>query len=414
MTSVTISRDSVATSTAASAAGLEIRAATGGGRPVLVDLSEFSLVGGTRQQPIPLLILANAALGVAQRAPVSISLPTDDVARLAILRSGILFAVASSAGIHGHSPIVGMAPDVVSKWLELWSRPWSPHEPILGRLFDDEPRVVDGREFSGPGGILKNKSNAKRATRVIVDPHPRGREFVREQCAGKLAGSWLSAVIPSSQNTEVALRRNVWAGVVTQRVLVEPLLNVVDHAFKRPAGETTTVPYQRSFMLLARTDGGGVESHPRLHLLVADGGYGLVQTLRPKLSVSDNQAEAAMAECSAEEILGFAVGRPAMTAADPGLPWARSGFAHAVDEAVRTGVIDDDRLNYEFTVLTGDPDTNGTLIARCTVDGKVNTEAQAMPFIGTCVLVTLPVPHGGSSTTRQVEEDSVAGVAVAR
>jgi hypothetical protein len=387
------SRSNVRTNADAAAAGLTLYDATAGRTEVTLDFSAFELNGAARQHPSPLLILANAALGVADRAPLSVVLPKEDQARLALLRSGILFAVAVSAERYRHEALVGMDPDVARQWLELWSTPWSPHEPILGRFFDELPVAVDGPEFAGPGGILKNRSNAKRATRVIIDPHPRGRDFIREQCAGKLAGGWLSAVIPGSPDTQRAMKRNVWSGVVTQRVLLEPLLNVVDHAFTRPIDGTPSLPAApaRSFVLLARTDGGGKQSNPRLHLLVADSGYGLVSTLRPKLKSSGLVSEKGIANSTSAGLLKFAIERPAKTAADPGLPWARSGFAHVVSAGHYAG---SDEYEYEFTILTGDPDDGTMLVARCTSNGLIDTKSFPMPFLGTSILVTLPVPHG--------------------
>ena len=287
-------------------------------------------------------------------------------------------------------------------------------EPAVGRLFEeDEPRIMDSKDFAGPNGALANPSNAKKATRVVVDPHRRSRQLLQSRSNQGLAGRWLNLVTPTSQNSDLRAHRKTWRSVVAGRVLVEPLLNLVDHAIKCPDGADHRRDI-RSLVLLARTEGGGTESHPRLQMLIADNGYGLVETLRPKLRQSLDSVERGMADRSAVDVLRFAVTRPASTAKDPGLPWARSGFEVAVDEARHSmeieGATEDLSVDYtpdEFSIISGDPDNdNRTIWVRMRHDGAVDSGCiEGVPFIGTTVFSTISMPTSGFTTT-QIEVDN--------
>lgn len=376
-----------------------------------LDLSGFDLEGGQRLAPINLLLLSNLFLGAAAKTPVTVTLPSTDAARLAAMRSGLLFSLLGRSADPSSTEVIlpGVSPGALNKWIELWTEPWSPREPAVGRLFDDEPRVVDSRDYAGAGRVINNPNNAKRATRVVVDPHRRSRQFLHVQASQGLARRWLRLVTPTSRDIALTNQRETWMSIVSGRILTEPLLNLADHAIKRPP-ELPSRPHIKSLALLARTDGGR-DSHPRLQLLVADSGYGIVNTLRPKLERSGLRAERQVAEKSAIEILEFTVTRPATTAKDPGLPWARAGFEVAVSEAAGVGAAHDGDLDAEFTVITSDPDCEDAAIwVTVARDRQVTRERRTtLPFVGTTVFVTLPMPRPGVHQEVGPSEGAFAG-----
>lgn len=366
---------------------------------VHLDMREFDIEGGQRLSPLPLLLLSNLFLGRAATTPVRVTLPQTDAARLVTMRSGLVFSLLSRPS--GVASTTVELPDRSSesfeRWVELWTQPWSPREPAVGRLFDDEPRAVDSRDYAGPGRVISNPNNAKRATRVVVDPHRRSREFLHSQSSQGLARRWLRLVTPSSRDADLLKRRETWISLVAGRILTEPLLNLADHAIKCPKGETPRT-HIRSLALLARTDGGR-DSYPRLQMLVADNGYGIVPTLRPKLRASESETDRQMADQPGADLLHFVVSRPARTAKDPGLPWARVGFDAALAEVASTEQgIDTPEVDAEFTVISGDPDNNDAATwVTASRDGSLESQRlPSLPFVGTTVFVTLPMPRPDS------------------
>ena len=356
---------------------------------VVLDFSALEFSSAHRIRPFNLLLLANVVGATAHRPALKLVLPADDNARLLVLRSGLLFSLATRKRAVSASDIDGLTDArLASRWLEIWKRPWSPVQPTLGRLFDDEPRPVDDR------AVLSNPRNAKRATRIIVDPHLLSREALMHHASQGLAGAWLSSVVPDSSNERRREARDMWQGLVTSRVLGEPLINLPDHASTRPNGSPALNRQVHSLVLLARTDGGGDVSYPRLHALISDNGYGLVSTLRPALRRPGAPVrEAEMANASAIDVLKFALTRPAKNVNDPSLPWARETFGIAV------GAMDDRFLgDVEFTVITGDEDNgNDAVWASVPSSGRgedVTTGVVAgVPFVGTTVFACLPMPH---------------------
>jgi hypothetical protein len=378
------------------------------GDHIQLDLSEFDLAGSQRLRPLHLLLLANVVLGAAGDTPMSLVMPNADTARLAVLRSGLLFSLASRPRPICAGDINGLAVsnEIVQRWLNLWQIPWSPAQPALGRLFEDEPRPVDRSE------VLANARNAKNATRVVIDPHLESRESLLRQASNGLAGAWLRSVTPVSQDRAVQHRRDLWKSLVTARVLGEPLINLPDHALTCPPGADPLERHVRSMVLLARTDGGGEESRPRLHMLVVDNGYGLVRTLRPKLSRQGaTTAERKHAGSSATELVAFALSRPAKTVNDPGLPWARASFATAVagamsDSKEHAPLLAFDLTEAEFTVIAGDPADKESAVWASTPasdDAEVQGGAlRSVPFTGTTVFASLPIPHGTDRSIKSV------------
>jgi hypothetical protein len=382
--------------------------------PLHLDLSNLMESGPVRLRPLSLLVLSNLLLGKAGRTPVRLTMPRSDNARLSVMRSGLLFSLLARPCPVGAHDLDGLArsDDVIRRWIELWRMPWSPREPTLGRLFDDGPRPVDTREFAGPDGVLQKPNNAKQATRVVVDPHLRLKQFLLEQAARGIAGTWLQAITPSSSVPELADRRRMWINLLTSRVLAESLANVTDHAFTAPLDDPAR-PFDEphSLVLLARTD-GGQGSYPRLQVLVVDNGYGLVRTLRPKLAASNFADEREMANRTAVDVLRYAVQRPAKTASDPGLPWVRDAFTRAVDVATgqrpRVAMLDRDT---ELLVVTGSPDDGDTVWARVDRSGRTTCgRIVGAPFQGTTVFATLPIPH--ESARRAPRQTGSAAVAV--
>jgi hypothetical protein len=361
----------------------------------VLDFSQLQVPTARRIRPFNLLLLANVLAASADQSHVRLVLPRDDHARLLVLRSGLLFSLAIR-----RAPVDALSMDgfrdaaAATQWLEMWEQPWSPVQPTLGRLFEDEPRPVDDRT------VLANPNNAKRATRIVVDPHLLARDALLHHASQGLAGAWLGSVTPDSHDERRREARTVWQGLVTSRVLGEPLINLPDHATTRPVGVPALGRSVRSLVLLARTDGGGGDSHPRLHLVVADTGYGLVSTLRPALSrPTASPEERAVAQQTSVEILRFALTRPARTVNDPGLPWARDTFSVAVSKA---GI--DRAADIEFTVVTGDGSSDNNAIwvtvpASGRADDVTSGVVSGVPFIGTTVFACLPMPHNVEGDT---------------
>lgn len=378
------------------------------GESALLDFSALALSGRQRLRPFHLLVLANVLLSAAGEVPVQLKMPESDSARLAVLRSGLLFSLACRPTPITPSDVRGLATSdrSLQRWLELWRLPWSPVQPALGRLFQDEPRPVD------EAAVLLNPRNAKNATRVVIDAHLNSRDSLLQQASNGLAGAWLQSVTPSSQDRDVQHRRDVWQKLVTSRVLGEPLINLPDHALTCPLAAQPFTREVRSLVLLARTDGGGVESYPRLQVVVADNGYGLVRTLRPKLcSAGAASAERDYAEKSAADVLKFAISRPAKTVNDPGLAWARSSFGTAITntslELRASGVTEVDLADAEFTLIAGDPENgDNTVWARTPSSGQAEDVQhgviEGVPFTGTTVFASLPIPHGAGSASGQL------------
>lgn len=383
----------------------ELLASQATGEGVVIDFSALELSTSQRLRPFHLLVLANVLLSTAGEIPVKLKMPTSDSARLAVLRSGIVFSLACRPSPITPANIQGIEASerTLQQWLELWRLPWSPFQPALGRLFHDEPRPVD------EAPVLRNFRNAKNAIRVVVDAHLNSRDSLLQQASNGLAGAWLQSVTPSSQDRAVQHRRDVWQKLVTSRVLGEPLINLPDHALTCPQAAVPFNREVRSLVLLARTDGGGGKSHPRLHLVVADNGYGLVRTLRPKLrSGGATPAESNYAEKSAADVMTFAMSRPAKTVNDPGLAWARSAFGTAITNTstglTSTEGVETDLADTEFTLITGDPEnSDNTVWARTPSSGRAEDVmhgiVDGVPFIGTTVFASLPIPHGADSNS---------------
>lgn len=333
--------------------------------------------------------LGNLILTGLEDLPLRVGLPAGDPARLLIYRSGLMYGVARRQRAGGKVVIDGLqSRRPVEQWLRLWSEPWRPGGPGMdGKLLDDEPRPVDTDSAVREIGALINRSNAKNAIRVIIDPHRREKATIRQSAALGLARGWIGSVLPGSRDDDLLQRRRLWKDVVTQRILTEALDNIVDHAFARPAAVAPLAEREAaSFVALARTDGGGDKSAPRLQLVVADNGYGVPATIRAKLAAGPT-ADGVPAEGTGPVLAAHAFRQKARTATDPGLLWARTGFATALSEAP----VDDEA---ELAMLTSD-DATGTLVL-VTIDRHDEMHAEAfadVPFQGTTILATLPMPH---------------------
>lgn len=389
-------------------------AVLGSERYVHLDMSDLTLAGARRLSPVPLFLLSNLVIGGGAESLRRVTLPSDTAARLAVMRSGLHFSLSVARQEHEDDLTVehpGLSPDSVRRWEQLWSSPWSLEEPSAGRLFDVTPirceqtaEVPDIREY------VQKADNAKKAVRVVVDPGLRSRESIMRDTPKGLAHYWLRLVTPVSGNAELQKRRTLWMSLVSRRILKELLLNVVDHANSCPPSRPK-IARMRSLMILARTDGGGSDSYPRLQILVTDNGYGLINTLRPKLLSHADTRGRALAETSAQSVLSNAIKGSARTANDPGLVWARDSFEAALatakpsDEGAR-----EDWLDAEFTLITGNPDSSDSAIW-VTANGKgdIRTESlDSLPFVGTTAYVTLPMPTAriGEQQSRLLSESA--------
>jgi len=347
--------------------------------------------------------IGNLVLNSVGQVPLRVSFPDTDPGRLLLYRSGLVYGLARRRNSQMETIIDGLAEDgAVGRWLSLWSQPWSPGGLGMdGRLFDDEPRAVDTDQAVRDAGALGKPSNAKNAIRVIVDPHRRDKSTIRQSASMGLARGWIGAVLPGSRDGVLVQHRRLWKDIVTQRILTEALDNVTDHAFVRPGGAVPLAERDAaSFVTLARTDGGGEESAPRLQLVIADNGYGVPATLGAKLAVGTAEERSVADEASALRLAEYAFRRRAKTATDPGLLWARTGFATALCEAPAAS--DDDA---ELTMLTSDP-VSGTLVV-VRIDRHDHTHQEALtdvPFQGTTILASMPMPHRSASASRRTEE----------
>lgn len=376
-----------------------IERVVGSSEKIHLDMSDFDLSRGRRLAPINLQLLANLFAGNSSDIITKITLPTTDSGRLHAMRSGLYFYLVAHRSQVGDIEIIhpNISEHHFAEWKRLWSQPWSPREPIVGRLFEDDPRIVDVKEF------FQNPRNAKRATRIVVDILKQPHDFIESALPQGLAHRWLQLVTPTSHDPELVKQRDIWMSLVSGRILMEPFLNVVDHAGKRPPeyppefdkARCPPRPCIKSVGLIARTEGGS-GSFPRLHLLVTDNGYGLVNTLRPKLLWDTSRSNNEIGSSSASDILNFAVMREAKTAQDRGLPWARTSFEVAVSKASKTSSMSSKDVDADFTVITGDPDNNHRAIwITAKRDGtKESGVMPVLPFVGTTVFVTMPMPCG--------------------
>lgn len=344
-----------------------------------------------------LAAMGNVILNFAGPLPLRVTFPSGDPGRLLLYRSGLLYALARHERLGRPLAIEGFGDSrAFNPWLRLWSVPWRPGGLGMdGRLLDDEPRAVDTDRAVRDAGALVNRSNAKNAIRVIIDPHRREKSVVRQSASMGLARGWIGAVLPGSRNDELVTRRRLWKDVVTQRILTEALDNVTDHAFVRPEGARSVAERDAaSYVTMARTDGGGDESAPRLHLVVADNGYGVVTTLRAKLA-KGSEADRNLARTGdAVSVAAHAFRQRARTATDPGLLWARTGFVTALDRVPVTS--DDDA---ELTMLTSDHETGSLVVVRIDRHDNVHRETLTdVPFQGTTILASLPMPHHPQSS----------------
>ncbi|MYG27518.1 MAG: hypothetical protein F4213_16105 [Boseongicola sp. SB0677_bin_26] len=371
----------------------------GSSEDIHLDMSDFDLSGGRRLAPINLQLLANLFAGSSSDTVTKVTLPTTDSGRLHAMRSGFYFYLVAHRSQIGNIEIIhpNISDNDFAEWKRLWSQPWSPREPIVGRLFEDDPRIVDVKKF------FKNPRNAKRATRIVVDILKQPHDFIESALPQGLAHRWLQLVTPTSNDPKLVKQRDIWMSLVSGRILMEPFLNVVDHAGKRPPeyppeydmARCPPRPCIKSVGLIARTEGGS-GSYPRLQLLVTDNGYGLVNTLRPKLLWEKSKSSNEIGNSSASDILDFAVMRDANTAQDRGLPWARTSFEVAVSKASKTSSMSSKDIEADFTIMTGDPDNNNSAIwITAKRDGtKESGTMSALPFVGTTVFVTMPMPCG--------------------
>lgn len=356
--------------------------------------------------------IGNLVLNFVEHVPLRVSFPDTDPGRLLLYRSGLVYGLARRWKAQRHTSIDGLHGEAaVGRWLSLWSEPWRPGGLGMdGRLFDDEPRPVDTDASVRDAGALGKPANAKNAIRVIVDPHRRDKSTIRQSASMGLARGWIGTVLPGSRDNDLVRRRRIWKDVVTQRILTEALDNVTDHAFVRPAGAAPLAERDAaSFVTLARTDGGGEESAPRLQLLIADNGYGVPATLRAKLAVGGAEEKAIVAAGSTAQLAGYVFRQRAKTATDPGLLWARTGFVTALCEAPAAS---DDEA--ELTMLTSDYATGTLLVVRIDRHDHVHQEAFTdVPFQGTTILASMPMPHrpvSGSHVTDETSEPGRSGL----
>jgi hypothetical protein len=356
------------------------------GDALQLDLSHFAPSQHQHFRPFNLILLANLLVGNTDANQVEVVLPATDTGNLLVLRSGIIFALVNRPGAKMGNRLITVGGQPVDPvWLHRWSSAWTPIQPMLGSVFPQEPRLVK------ESALLSRPDNEKRATRVIIDPHLEPRAKLLSHAQNGMAGPWIRWVI-TGDNPANRKRRDIWLSGLTSKVLGEPLLNIVDHGLSRPSTATPLDRPVRSMVLFARTDGGGEKSHPRLQVMVSDTGYGAINTLRDKLP---NRRYAHLKpDASAEEILHGIVMGKAETMNDPGVAWARSGF----EVAVREGAPSDaqERGQHEFTMISGDGVADGEAVwVRVDPDGKPEVgRLPGVPFVGTTVFVTLPIPYG--------------------
>jgi hypothetical protein len=138
-------------------------------------------------------------------------------------------------------------------------------------------------------------------------------------------------------------------------------------------------------------------------VIVTDTGYGAINTLRPKRKRRIPQ----VGNETGEEVLTAAVTGRAQTMNDPGLIWARTGFEIAIREA---GTPMDDDIQHEFTILAGDGLNGDVVWVSVHADGSSETgRHRGIPFVGTTVFASLPIPHGQRKNS-EAELESSGGV----
>ena len=388
------------------AAGLTEAEAEGAG--LHVDFSPMTGDSAERSSLRWVAAIGNVVLNSVGESPLRVSFPESDPGRLLIYRSGLVYGLARRLRTGRDGELTGFEKGAaVTDWLRLWSEPWRPGGLGMdGRLLDDEPRPIDTEHAVRNAGTLAKRSNAKNAICVIVDPHRREKSTIRQSASMGLARGWIGAVLPGSRDVDVLKRRRLWKDVVTQRILTEALDNITDHAFVRP-NEAHPLPERdaASYVTLARTDGGGEKSAPRLQLVIADNGYGVPATLRAKLGMGSIHERALATEATGLQLAAHAFRQRAKTATDPGLLWARTGFVTALDEAA---VLDDEA---ELTMLTSDDATGTLVVVRIDRNDEVHQEEFSdVPYRGTTILATLPMPHRLASGSDVVATPSRSGL----
>ena len=219
-------------------------------------------------------ILSNELLGELAAARLIIRPPSTPRGRRALERSGLSFAIAQ------REPAATNISDMAGErgvWPPSdWSRTWSPEDPLFHRkLF---------RDYDEPDELIQQK------LLTFLNPHRHAStQRLGITLARYQARAWVEKLLGHRSNerrvrSSDALQRLVSSVETLTYELVENLV----HAFPRRAAlgmRPAEVP-RKSYVQLYTTSGGGASSYDRLHLVVADTGVGICQSLRRKLNVS--------------------------------------------------------------------------------------------------------------------------------
>ena len=219
-------------------------------------------------------ILSNELLGELAAARLIIRPPSTPRGRRALERSGLSFAIAQ------REPAATNISDMAGErgvWPPSdWSRTWSPEDPLFHRkLF---------RDHDEPDELIQQK------LLTFLNPHRHastqrlGMTLARYQ-----ARAWVEKLLRYRSDEQQVGSSDVLQRLVRSvETLTYELVENLVHAFPRRAtlGVRPAEIPTKSYVQLYTTSGGGTSSYDRLHLVVADTGVGICQSLQRKLKAS--------------------------------------------------------------------------------------------------------------------------------
>ena len=220
---------------------------------------------------------------------------------------------------------------------------------------------------------------------VFVNPHLRAKDEVLVDEVGREgAEPWMVDLIESYASS-IERSARIRMGQRLSR-LTRELVSNLDHAFRPIAGLNGSVERRnrKSYVQLYQTLGGGPESHNRLHIVVADSGFGIVRTLRPKLRVVDPRYSALSEAKPDHEIVRELL--------DGALPQ----FGQASGLGYRSVLEVAESFGGSVKVATGSQDfatgSQISVLAQRPADGKVESRWEArLSLEGTVVHATIPL-----------------------
>lgn len=337
----------------------DLRSVAQAGGSVHLDLGQLSAGDSATYQRDSILwaaVLSNLLQVEFGGVDLRITLPDNPTQQLLLQRGGLWFALTTRSG----------------NW-ELTNAPRQLADPWREPL-----KLVHGIDAPEAPGAR---------TRIFVNPHKLGVEWVATKWLPGVALPWLGSVVTQPREPSLLATRRELIDDVTV-ALVELLQNIPAHAFnpRDVAAASALRPdlaagHRFSLCELTKTKGGS-RSYDRLHLVVMDNGYSIPRTIRWQWpDVQRVDAGKLLLQVIAEGWKG--TDHPDD---GPGLYWA-----NRVVERYRER--DDDGPDIGLRIVTEDDLTDdGAVVVE---PGPVIGRAADLPVRGTVVILTLPLPRGG-------------------